>query len=85
MALYGGGLINARSETVHENPAFRDAFASTRCVITANRWFEWTGPRGAKQPNWIRRANEEVVSLAGIWSRWQGGDEHVDAFAVLTW
>ena len=84
VALYGDGLINARSETVHEKPAFGEAFATKRCVIPVNGWFEWTGPRGAKQPHWIRPQAEDLLSVAGIWSRWQGGDEHVDTFAVLT-
>lgn len=33
-------VINARSETVHENPAFRSAFRRRRCVVPVNGWFE---------------------------------------------
>ena len=86
VALYGTGNINARSETVHEKPAFREAFANTRCVIPANGWFEWTGRRGAKQPHWIRPQACDLVSLAAVWSRWESGedDEYIDTFAVLT-
>ena len=35
----GSRLINARSETVHQKPAFRAAFKHRRCVILADGFF----------------------------------------------
>ena len=64
----GTRMINARSETVHEKPAFRAAFRRRQCVVPVNGWFEWRRKNGEKQPYWIRPANADVVSLAGIWS-----------------
>ena len=40
-------LINARSETLHEKPSFRDA---GRCVIPVDGWYEWYRQDGKKQP-----------------------------------
>jgi putative SOS response-associated peptidase YedK len=37
----GKGFINARAETAHDKPAFRNAFARRRCLIPANGWYEW--------------------------------------------
>ena len=77
-------MINARSETVHEKPAFRSAFRRRRCVIPASGWFEWRREGGEKQPYWIRPANAETFSIAGLWERWEGGEHPLETFTVLT-
>ncbi len=33
--------INARAETVHKLPLFREAFAKRRCLIPATGFYEW--------------------------------------------
>ena len=80
----GARMINARSETVHEKPAFRSAFRRQRCVIPVNGWFEWQREGGEKQPYWIRPGNAGVFSLAGLWARWEKGEEPVETFTILT-
>ena len=80
----GARMINARSETVHEKPAFRTAFRHRRCVIPVNGWFEWQREGEARQPYWIRPAGAESCSLAGLWERWDRGEEPVETFTILT-
>ena len=41
-------LINARSETVHKKPSFRDAFHASRCLIPADGFLEWKIEGGKK-------------------------------------
>jgi putative SOS response-associated peptidase YedK len=79
------GHINARSETAHARPAFRDAFVAGRCVIPADGFYEWTGPKDHRLPVWYH-APSGVIALAGLFT------EHVDPrtgevssrFAILT-
>src|SRR3982074_2170609 len=42
--------INARAESLTASPMFRDALASTRCLIPATGFFEWRGPPRAPDP-----------------------------------
>src|SRR4051812_29295246 len=40
-AKIGNRMINARMETVAEKPAYKRAFASRRCLLPADGYFEW--------------------------------------------
>ena len=75
--------INARSETVADKPAFRAAFKSRRCLIPADGWYEWKKIGNQKQPYLITRS-DGPFSFAGLWERWQKGDEPVETFAIVT-
>jgi putative SOS response-associated peptidase YedK len=55
-------IINARAETIHEKPTFRDAFKHRRCLVPADGWYEWQG----KQPHYIHRRNDALMAFAGI-------------------
>ena len=63
--------INARSETVETTPAFRYAFLERRCVVPADGFYEWTGPRNARQPIWFHRADQKLLLFAGLYEAWQ--------------
>jgi putative SOS response-associated peptidase YedK len=81
----GSRLINARSETVKEKPAFRAAIKRRRCLILADGFYEWKGSAGAKVPMYIRFKNDRPMGMAGIWESWQDdrGNE-LRTTAVLT-
>ncbi len=69
----GGRMINARSETLAEKPAFRDAFRRHRCLIPADGFYEWApaGRGRPKTPYHIRLRKGGVFTFAGLWSRWR--------------
>jgi len=43
-------MINARSETVRGNAAFRDSFRQRRCLIPADGFYEWKKSGKTKRP-----------------------------------
>ncbi|AUG79598.1 hypothetical protein CFP65_4879 [Kitasatospora sp. MMS16-BH015] len=69
-------MINARADTVHEKPAYRQAFASRRCLIPIDGYYEWqTVPavkgKPRKQPYFVSRADGGVLALAGLYEFWR--------------
>ena len=81
--------INARSESIHEKPTFRQAFRTTRCLIPATGYYEWATSLGKyppKQPFYISSVAENTsLSIAGIWSTWknENGNE-IQSAAIIT-
>jgi len=67
----GARMINARSETVAEKPAFRAAFRRRRCLVLANGFYELKKSKGKKTPMFIRRADREPFAFAGLWESWR--------------
>jgi putative SOS response-associated peptidase YedK len=69
----GSKMINARSETAAEKPAFRRAFKTRRCLIPADGFYEWAKVEGqkVKQPYFIHRHDGEPLVFAGLWERWR--------------
>ena len=81
----GSRMINARAESVSEKPAFRDAFASRRCLILADGFYEWQRRDGSKRPWWITRADGQPFAFAGLWATWRPkGTEDVEPLRSCT-
>ena len=80
----GSRMINARAETLHDKPAYRAAFRSRRCLVPANGWFEWQGPRGARQPWYIAPADGSPLSFAALWERWDKSGDSLETFTIIT-
>jgi len=61
--------FNAKIETAFEKPTFRNSWANQRCLIPAVAYYEWTGPKGAKQPWAIKpQINASHFFFAGLYS-----------------
>jgi putative SOS response-associated peptidase YedK len=77
--------INAKAETVESRPTFAEAFAHRRCVIPANGFYEWTGPKYARQPFWIHRGDGDLLLFAGLYQNGENNDNRSQAtFTILT-
>jgi putative SOS response-associated peptidase YedK len=78
-------LINARSETIAEKPAFRDAFRSRRCLVPVDGFYEWQKTAGGKEPYYIRFRDEHPFLIAGLWERWLSPvGEHIETCTLIT-
>lgn len=82
----GARLINARSESVFEKPAFRESVRSGRCLVPVQAFYEWQALGKRKQPFAALAAKSAVLVMAGICSSWVDGStgKVLDTFAVLT-
>jgi putative SOS response-associated peptidase YedK len=74
----GNRMINARMETVAEKPAFKRAFASRRCLLPADGYYEWyptsqltAAGKPRKQPFFIRPQDHGVLAMAGLYEIWR--------------
>jgi putative SOS response-associated peptidase YedK len=70
----GFRMINARSETVAEKPAFRQLLERKRCLIPADGFYEWKTTGKSKQPyRFITRAGG-LFAMAALYDTWASAD-----------
>lgn len=78
-------LINARSETLHDKPAFRNAVKHRRALVPADAFYEWKREGTIKQPYRIAPASGGVFAIAALWETYadQNGSE-MDTATLIT-
>lgn len=77
--------INARAETLATRPAFKEAFKERRCIVPADGFFEWVGPKTARQPIWFHRGDGGLILFAGLYEYWPSGPEQFErTFTIVT-
>lgn len=80
--------LNARLETVHEKPSFRNSMQN-RCLILADGFFEWQwiDPKGKqKQKYLITLPDESSFAFAGLYNTWVDKEtgEIVNTYTIIT-
>jgi putative SOS response-associated peptidase YedK len=65
------GTYNARSETLHEKPSFKEALSRGRCLIIAGGFFEWQLVNQVKIPWYISLKNGDPFVFAGLCDTWR--------------
>ncbi len=77
-------MINARSETAHTLPAFREPMKLRRCLVPADGFYEWQR-RGSKQPFCFEVDDGGLFAFAGLWERWRDpSGQWVKSCSILT-
>ncbi|MBY5957159.1 SOS response-associated peptidase [Membranicola marinus] len=81
----GYKMINARSETAAEKPAFRQALQKRRCIWPIDGYYEWIKKGKEKIPYRVTSNQQAIFSIAGLWESWKDETgETVHSFTVLT-
>ncbi len=81
----GAKMFNARSETVAEKPAFREAFAARRCLVPVDGFYEWRKQGTARRPHYFTAPGGRLLALAGLWERWEyPGGTVLESCSILT-
>ena len=83
---YGRRTYNARSETVHKLPSFRESWANGwRCIVPVETVYEPNYASG-KAVRWgINRQDGKPFAIAGIYREWASPDgRKLWSFAMLT-
>jgi putative SOS response-associated peptidase YedK len=62
--------INAMAETVELRPAFREAFRQRRCIVPADLFYEWKGPKQARTPVRFYPKHGGLLFFAGLYEEW---------------
>ncbi len=73
-------MINARAETVQERPMFRNDYEERRCIIPANKFYEWKKINSKSKEKYEFYILEQKLYLAGIYKKTPQGER----FTILT-
>jgi len=79
-------LINARAESLLEQPAFAESFRERRCLIPADGFYEWLADERGKRPVWLSREDGDLFAFAGLWAelRRNESDELLHSCTIVT-
>ena len=78
-------LINARSESVNDKPAFRNAMRRRRCLLPADGFYEWKVEGARRRPHVVRPKDRGPIAFAGLWESWMGPNgEEMETAAIVT-
>jgi putative SOS response-associated peptidase YedK len=78
--------LNARAESIETKSSFSGSFNSRRCLVPVKGFFEWQHAGEKKIPWYIYRADDEIISFAGLWNEWVESTtgELFSTFTIIT-
>ena len=81
----GYSMINARSETLDEKRSFSQPFATRRCIVPADGFYEWKKSSAGKIPYYITTPDRSLMNFAGLYELWKDDDgKLVNSFTIIT-
>lgn len=81
----GQAKINARADGIDEKPMFRGSFASKRCLVPADGFYEPLEGSKPRRYYYFQRPEGSHFYFAGIWTRFSAaGEEPYESVAIVT-
>lgn len=81
----GYKMINARSETLLEKGAFKNAVHKRRCLVPMDGYYEWKRDGRNKTPYRIFVKDQDLFCAAGLWENWKGPDgTMIKSYTIIT-
>ena len=63
-----GYVANARDDKLLNSSVWKESAKKRRCLVPADAWLEWTGPKGSKWEVEFRFTDHRPFWIAGLWS-----------------
>lgn len=78
--------FNARAESIDNKKSFSSSFKTKRCIVPVQGFFEWQHTGREKIPWYICHAENEILSLAGLYDQWieDNTGEVLNTFTIIT-
>ena len=78
--------LNARSETIHQKPSYKNSITTNRCILPLDGFYEWQHNGKIKQPYYIYPTDGTVFYLGCIFNSWVNKltGELRDTFSIIT-
>ena len=80
----GVRMINARAEGIAHKRAFSRAFVSQRALVWSDGFYEWTGPKGHKQPYRFVVDGGAPFAFAGLWESFGDPKAPLETVTIVT-
>lgn len=76
--------FNARSEGIASKPMWRRIHQSQRCIVPVSGFYEWKNEHGSKRPFLVTPEGGGIMSLAGLWDRFERDGKEVLSCVIIT-
>lgn len=63
--------INARADGLASSGLWKTPLRRSRCLIPADGFYEWMGPKEARRPQFIHRRDRSLFAFAGLFDYWK--------------
>ncbi|MDV6332661.1 SOS response-associated peptidase [Asticcacaulis sp. 201] len=79
-----GTTFNARLDTIAQKPAFKGPWLYRHALVPAHCFYEWSGPKTAREKWRIARGDNQPLAFAGVWDCASLAEGDIWSFAIIT-